>query len=98
MNQITFFIHAVDSDNTDLMTGPFITSLTQDQIMDEALTAFAGTNYKPKAFIYNVGICRTAPELKKATNWRGRDSLSLFGIMQESSQTDLGTSLGHFDQ
>ena len=85
MSQITFFIHAVDPDNTDLMTGPFITSLTQDQIMDEARAAFAGTNYKPKAFIYNVSICRTAPELKKAINWNGVESLRLFGIEKVAS-------------
>lgn len=85
MNQTTFFIHAVDSDNTDLMTGPFITSLTQGQVMDEARAAFAGTNYKPKAFIYNVGICRTAPELRQATSWNGAESLRLFGIEKVAS-------------
>ena len=85
MNQITFFIHAVDLDNADLMTGPFITSLTQDQIMDEARAAFAGANCKPKAVLFNIGICRAAPELKQATSWQGAESLRPFGIRQEAS-------------
>lgn len=85
MNQITFFIHVDDLDNENLMAGPFIISLTQDQIMDEIRAAFAGANCKPKAVIFNIGICRTAPEFKQATSWNGAESLRLFGVTQEAS-------------
>lgn len=85
MNQIAFFIHAVDPDNADLMTGPFITSLTQDEIMDEARAAFAGANCKPKTVLFNIDTCLTTEELKQATSWNGAESLRLFGIEKVAS-------------
>ncbi|MBO1518243.1 hypothetical protein [Oceanisphaera pacifica] len=85
MSQVNFFIHTVDHDGADLMMGPFIANLTQDQVMDEARAAFVGANCQPKAVLFNIGICPTAPEIKHATNWNGAESLRLFGIKQEAS-------------
>lgn len=69
MSQSAFFIHAVNTENMDLMIGPFNANLTQDQVMDDVRTAFAGASTKAKRVLFNVGICKTDPDLKRAINW-----------------------------
>lgn len=80
---IIFFIHAEGPDSADIMAGPFAAHYeTQDQVMDEARAAFVGTDYRPKALLFNIGLSHTDPAFKRATNWRGSESLRLFGIEQ----------------